>query len=90
MFEKNGYDISILSDFIKANVNEYMQLLKFPDGINPEGINDLRYEHFFKQYSIKTYIPLINFPTSESSHITQIRDEFLSSINSIIKSANRN
>jgi len=30
--------------------NDYMQLLKFPDGINPESIVDLKYDNFFKQY----------------------------------------
>ena len=50
MFTNNGYNISILSNFKKVNVNDYMQLLKFPDGINPESIVDLKYDNFFKQY----------------------------------------
>lgn len=85
MLSRDGYNISVLSNFKKTGVHDYMQLLKFPDGVNPEAITDVKYDYFLKQYSSKTYIPLINFPTSESANITLIRDEFLSAINSIIK-----
>ena len=85
MFERDGFNIEIVSNFKKPSVNQYMELLKFPNGINTESIIDEKYDYFFKQYSYKTYIPLINFPSSEQADLSIIRDDFLSAINTIIR-----
>src|SRR5216684_6879372 len=58
--------IIIRNDGTNQAFRNYLNLISFEGGLQPETIAGQDYESVLSQYSSKTYIPIINFPATRS------------------------
>jgi hypothetical protein len=54
IYKRKSVNISINGDFEDSNIKSYMDLICFPNGVNPIDISDL--ESYFKKFENKTYL----------------------------------
>src|ERR1700759_4353863 len=60
-----------------VSFRNYADLISFPNGLKPENIIGGDYESYLDKYSLKNFIPIIDFPAARNSQATNIRDTFL-------------
>ena len=63
--------------------NNYLQNVFFPDGLKPDELP--QWETTLNNYNGKNYIPVINFSASRKANETEIRENMLSKINSLLE-----
>jgi len=61
----------------------YLNLISFEGGLQPETITNEDYDSVLSKYNGKTYIPIINFPATRAHADTAIRDKFTSVLNNL-------
>lgn len=83
-YERNGFNITVSTDFIHQGIREYMYYIKFPHGIYPNDFPQEGFPALLELYKNKSYIPIISFPTGEGQDVTIIRDNFLSAVNRLL------
>ena len=83
MYSRKGYKIRLQDNFTNLSVRNYMSTVKFPTGLEPSIFNK-NITDVLNQYQNKTYIPIITFPTGAEEDIVDIRDNFLSAINTLL------
>jgi hypothetical protein len=66
------------------NFASYLQFIHFNSGLKPEDFIMGDYEKLMNEYSKKKYIPLIDFPADRLMNNSDIRDNFLSAINTLL------
>lgn len=82
-FKRKGYQSIVLNkNFGAAKVNEYMGLIRFPEGIDP--LKTQSPAEYLEKYAGKSYIPLVCFPVGEGAEVAMIRDHFLSAVNRLL------
>ena len=64
------------------NITPYMNLLHFGDGFSPDQIRKTEFTARMEEYTRKTYIPIINFPATDSHE--DDKNNILSTIEFII------
>lgn len=64
------------------NINEYLETIKFSNGMYPDRMRKTEFKAIMQEYTHKTYIPIISFPSTKSTESD--KDEILSSIETII------
>jgi len=75
---KNGYAI------YHSGINtSYLQTVFFPDGLKPDELP--LWETTLNNYNGKTYLPVVNFSASRKKEETDIRENVLSKINSLLE-----
>lgn len=72
------------TDFKLPAIVNYMNHICFPNGLNPQKINEHDYVSYLKKYENKTYIPIISFPVGQGQITTDVRDHFLSAVNKLL------
>lgn len=83
-FQNNGKKF-YLNHRDNININSYLERIYFPECLSPHGQDD---NDFFKQleeYSGKTYIPIIAFPTGSDKYHSTIRERVLNAISALLK-----
>lgn len=78
-------NINIIKDELNNSFNSYLDYIFFENGLIA---NDNEIESFYdllEPYSVKTYIPIINFPSMREQTQTTVRDKILGVLNSILK-----
>lgn len=81
--ERNKREIKLILPN-NPSLASYLQFIHFTSGLQPENLADEKYTSLMKEYGKKTYIPLVDFPANRLAKDTEIRDSFLSTINSIL------
>lgn len=82
-YKRKGYKISISTNFKHGYLGDYMSYINFPQGLDPNNING-DFNQFITRYQYKSYIPIICFPTGNSTNVSEIRDGFLSAVNRLL------
>lgn len=77
--KENGYEVYHSG----INNSSYLQTVFFPDGLKPDELP--LWETTLNNYSGKTYLPVINFSASRKKEETEIRENVLSKINSLLE-----
>lgn len=68
-----------------SNVTNYFEAICFPNGYNFEGLSSAEMNTKLEEYGLKTFIPLVLFPTGANQAESTLRENVLSAINSILK-----
>jgi anti-sigma regulatory factor (Ser/Thr protein kinase) len=68
-----------------SNVTNYFETIRFPDGYNFDGLSSAEMNFKLEEYGLKTFIPLVLFPTGANQAESTLRENVLSAINSILK-----
>lgn len=75
---ENGYNV------YHCCINgSYLQTMCFPLGLKPDELP--RWEEMLDNYKGKNYLPVINLPTSRKNQETEIRENLLSKINTLLE-----
>ncbi len=71
---KKGHVVSTSN--INYAISDYIYTIYFPDGLRPDDFSN--WQDQLDHYSGKSYLPILNFPTSTQKPETEIRDKLLS------------
>lgn len=66
-----------------SNISQYMNIVKFGEGVKPDEIVDGNFSDYMQRYNNKTYIPIVNFVATIDKH--QDRDSIITSIEAILE-----
>lgn len=82
--KKEGYNIDLSTNFVKASVQSYMDNIFYPDILACEEKSAEEITDILNRYRNKNYIPLISFPIGTDLTTIEIRDRFISHLNNLI------
>lgn len=69
----------------KNSVPSYFDTIHFPEGYNFDGMTSAEMNSKLEEYNLKTFIPLVLFPTTAQNVESTLRENVLSAINTILK-----
>ena len=80
----NGKTVNFKVD-ANSSISSYFEAIHFPNGYNFDGMSSLEMNAKLEEYTSKTFIPLVLFPTGANSAESILRENVLSAINSILR-----
>ena len=82
--ERKGYNIKIQCNISSPSIRSYLNYLNFPGGVDLDIYNRSNFQEELAIYRNKSYIPILNFPTSNLSDFIALREQYLSEINTLL------
>lgn len=83
-YEQKGKNFELIHQN-NYNISSYLQAICFPGTFTPVPGSEVAFMETLEQYKEKRYIPIIAFPTGSDSAISQVRENVLSAVSSILK-----
>jgi hypothetical protein len=78
--QKTDKVLSISTNDDNNGFNHYLDLIKFPNGLDPLTLEHPDYQSCLDDYNGKTYIPIICLPNDYRQEVANVRNEFFSLI----------
>lgn len=82
--ERQRRIVNILMQENEYSCASYLRHICFETGLKPEIYQHADYSRLMEEYGRKTYIPIIDFPADRRANNTDMRDQFLSTINNLL------
>lgn len=79
---EKGYAV-VFSNVRIDSIGAYLKTIYFPEGLKPD--NFINWEGALDNYSRKNYLPILNFPASQKSKETEIRENVLTKVSNLLK-----
>jgi anti-sigma regulatory factor (Ser/Thr protein kinase) len=83
--KQKGIDVSCSLNEQNENLAGYIKTICFPWGFDYTRYQLKELDEVMKPYHLKTYIPLVCFPTAKNDFENNVREKVISAINSILK-----